>query len=723
LVASIISYSALIACVIIGIEVLSISQRVHDELRKQIDLLVAEELPQLAQALWDYNQEAANLILHGIMENPYVARVELKDEQGSTIATLDRARGESLPRGAPTAFPGQGLEQSYLILFTPRGKPPRSLGSLSLWPSLEVERGRVRELLAMAIGLAITIVVMLVIVIKLTIERILGRPLRKIAGRLSSIETVEPGRPVLLPEQDTHEELLVIANAINEMGTRIGESERRFRSLFEDSPISIWDEDLTAVKAIVDEAAASGVRDWPGYFEPLGRVRACLSAMRVRDVNKATLLLLGFPGKEDLLANLAGIFSAESYEAMRAELAALASGQVSYEGDSVHVNAKGERLFVRISLKIVPGYEGTWSRVLVSVMDLSERRKIEEALERSEAKYRGLVEQSLEGIMLLDRTGTLLDCNAVTVAFMRKDKVTLLGAKIWDLAFGLSPVREGSPIGYDQLQAFWEKAIDDCIAGMPAAPAESSMRGLDDTSTTIEQILFPIHAGLGVMVGAIFRDVTAQRAASRALMESLREKEVLLQEVHHRVKNNLQIICSLIHLEGSSIDESSPIAGSLADMEARVSAMALVHDLLYLSDDLVHVDFASYVRQLVAQLASAYVDDRERIELRLSIGDVHLSLEKAIPCGLLINELVANSLKHAFPSGRKGAIRVSMTREDRAVSLMVADDGVGAPEAAIASPARNTIGLKLVEALASQLQGEYEIDGRNGFAVRLRFPD
>jgi two-component sensor histidine kinase len=225
------------------------------------------------------------------------------------------------------------------------------------------------------------------------------------------------------------------------------------------------------------------------------------------------------------------------------------------------------------------------------------------------------------------------------------------------------------------------------------------------------------------MVGAIFRDVTAQRAASRALMESLREKEVLLQEVHHRVKNNLQIICSLIHLEGSSIDESSPIAGSLADMEARVSAMALVHDLLYLSDDLVHVDFASYVRQLVAQLASAYVDDRERIELRLSIGDVHLSLEKAIPCGLLINELVANSLKHAFPSGRKGAIRVSMTREDRAVSLMVADDGVGAPEAAIASPARNTIGLKLVEALASQLQGEYEIDGRNGFAVRLRFPD
>jgi two-component sensor histidine kinase len=251
---------------------------------------------------------------------------------------------------------------------------------------------------------------------------------------------------------------------------------------------------------------------------------------------------------------------------------------------------------------------------------------------------------------------------------------------------------------------------------------ETRALGPNGTSLAIERTLYPIRAASGAMVGVILRDVTAQRAASLAVMESLREKEALLQEVHHRVKNNLQIICSLIHLEASSMENSSPMADSLADMEARVSAMALVHDLLYLSDDLSHIDSASYVQQLVAQLGSAYVDDRKRIELRLSIGDVPLSLEKAIPCGLLINELVTNSLKHAFPSGRKGTIRISMAREGNSISLEVADDGVGAPGPERPKSASGSIGLKLVDALASQMQGTYEIDGSSGFAVRLRFP-
>jgi len=218
-------------------------------------------------------------------------------------------------------------------------------------------------------------------------------------------------------------------------------------------------------------------------------------------------------------------------------------------------------------------------------------------------------------------------------------------------------------------------------------------------------------------------DMTERAAAEKALLDSLAEKQTLLQEVHHRVKNNLQVVCSLVALQLGSVERDSPMANALADMEARVRAMSFVHEILYQSDTFASVDFASYISSLCSYLFDAYSVDRRRVQLSLEVEDVRLSLDKAIPCGLLVNELVVNSLKHAFPGDREGTISIKMARESRsAVCLSVQDDGVGASPTELESAAPRSIGVSLVRSLAKQLGGECRIEGPPGLKAGLSFP-
>jgi len=193
--------------------------------------------------------------------------------------------------------------------------------------------------------------------------------------------------------------------------------------------------------------------------------------------------------------------------------------------------------------------------------------------------------------------------------------------------------------------------------------------------------------------------------------------------VHHRVKNNLQIICSLINLQLYEVDGDSSTSRSLMDMEARVRSMSLVHEILYQSGDFAIVDFASYVKQLCDHLLAAYLADPNRISTILSIEDVSLSLDKAIPCGLLINELVVNALKHAFPEGRPGSIEVAMRLEETGwVRLTVSDDGVGIAKPWRENGTRKTLGLSLVKSLAAQLEGKCETECEDGTTISVIFP-
>jgi len=224
--------------------------------------------------------------------------------------------------------------------------------------------------------------------------------------------------------------------------------------------------------------------------------------------------------------------------------------------------------------------------------------------------------------------------------------------------------------------------------------------------------------GLGCVFGAI--DITEQERASAQLRDSLREKEVFLKEVHHRVKNNLQIVSSLLNLEASRSVNDVP-REFLEESQRRIRSMALIHEQLYLSDDVARIDFDQYVRELADHVASSYAADSRSIPVDIDVSDVARRLDQAVPTGIIINELLSNAFKHAFPGEAEGRIRIEFRQQASDYVLRVTDNGVGFSGISPAS-SQQALGRRLVESLARQIHGSIDFSEDAGLAVILRFP-
>jgi two-component sensor histidine kinase len=216
------------------------------------------------------------------------------------------------------------------------------------------------------------------------------------------------------------------------------------------------------------------------------------------------------------------------------------------------------------------------------------------------------------------------------------------------------------------------------------------------------------------------RDITERKLAENATQSALREKETLLREIHHRVKNNMQIISSLFNLQaGHIMDEEA--RRLLKEGQLRIRSMALIHEKLYKSRDLSTIDLASYIQSLLAYIIHFYKVDTRQIQLATDLEEVSLDINSAMPCGLLLNELISNALKHAFPGGRKGTVTIGLRREkDGTVELRIADDGVGIPEA-MDFRATESLGLQIVNLLVEQLEGTIKLDKEKGTSFTVNF--
>jgi two-component sensor histidine kinase len=218
-------------------------------------------------------------------------------------------------------------------------------------------------------------------------------------------------------------------------------------------------------------------------------------------------------------------------------------------------------------------------------------------------------------------------------------------------------------------------------------------------------------------------EVEQRRKAETVVSASLKEKKVLLQEIHHRVKNNLQIICSLISLQSKRIKDEM-ILGALQDTESRIKSMALIHEQLYRSDDFSRIDIAAYVERLIDAITPHHLKRSEAIEIITELDQVSLTVGTALPCSLLINELVTNCLKHAFPNGQSGRIKVEFHKiPGNRYRIVVADNGVGLPTDLDLHKTKS-LGLQLVANLAElQLRGNIDLSVNNGTIVTIEFSD
>ena len=248
-----------------------------------------------------------------------------------------------------------------------------------------------------------------------------------------------------------------------------------------------------------------------------------------------------------------------------------------------------------------------------------------------------------------------------------------------------------------------------------AEDAEAEKLRLRETQKAVLNILEDLASEK-----ALLEQSQGEVARSEAVRASLREKEVLLKEIHHRVKNNLQVISSLLSLQARYLTD--PKAREIFNQsQNRVQSIALVHEQLYQSPDLSHVNFSEYTASLLDNLFHNYSAAERGLAKEIDVGGARLTIDVAIPCGLIVNELVTNALKHAFPDGRRGTIWVVLQENPVELRLAIEDDGVGMPESL---DPRNTgsLGLDLVFTFAEQLDASVEIERKGGTSFQFRFP-
>lgn len=221
--------------------------------------------------------------------------------------------------------------------------------------------------------------------------------------------------------------------------------------------------------------------------------------------------------------------------------------------------------------------------------------------------------------------------------------------------------------------------------------------------------------------GQLTRDITERRAAELQARETLRQ-EMLLKEIHHRVKNNLQVISSLLFLQSTGVQDPATLE-ILKESQSRVKSIALIHEKLYRSHDLERLDFGEYLRDLLAEMIRIYGIGNERVSIHTEVEDVTLGIDTALPCGLIINELVSNALKHAFPDGCGGDMWLELhCIQDGKYVLMVRDNGIGLP-ATFDWQRSKSLGLRLVADLTKQLDGKLVVDRSQGTSFQITFAE
>jgi len=365
------------------------------------------------------------------------------------------------------------------------------------------------------------------------------------------------------------------------------------------------------------------------------------------------------------------------------------------------VRANGEEFPVQISLSPIETEGGT---LITSIIrDMTTQRL-------AEARFRGLLESAPDSIVVVDSAGVIAIVNTETERMFGYERHELLGQPIEILVPERSRGRHhGDRSSY---------SADPNTRPM-AAGRQLSGRKKNGSEFPVEISLSPLRGEDETLVISIVRDVTERRLFEEQIQTSLREKEALLREIHHRVKNNLQITSSLLRLQASNITDAG--ARLIFDeTQMRIRSMALVHEKLYQAKNLTRINFADYVRTLGELLFKSFAATSDSVSLDVAGDDFFLDIDTAVPCGLIVNEVLSNALKHAFPGGR-GAISVRLTLAEGRCVMTIRDDGVGLPPQ-FDLRSIDTLGLQLVRGLVQQIDGLLEVRSIIGTEFRIEFP-
>jgi len=390
-----------------------------------------------------------------------------------------------------------------------------------------------------------------------------------------------------------------------------------------------------------------------------------------------------------------------------ARIAAAVPKQARGEYDEEYRIVRSDRSvrWIRETAFPVRDTSGQVSRIVGIAQDITRQKEAEESLRATSVLLSSLIDNLHAGIVVEDQSRKIIHLNP---AFCKMFDVT-------------APVE--SLLGTDSKLVFreqqvWAKRSDEVIRAGQECRAEEMV---SESGRVFLRDYFPLSVD-GDWHYHLWRyeDITDRKRNEERIRASLKEKEVLLKEIHHRVKNNLQVISSLLNLQANQIRDRET-AQVFRDSQSRVKAMSLVHERLYQSSDLARIDFAGYVEDVTRHLLRSYQSGPRGVRLKVDVDPVSFNIDTAIPCALIINELVSNSLKYAFPNGKDGEINIRLNQtETEDLNLCISDNGIGFP-ANVSWEKTDSLGLQLVRSLTDQLNGSIKCQLDRGAQFDIRF--
>ncbi len=327
-------------------------------------------------------------------------------------------------------------------------------------------------------------------------------------------------------------------------------------------------------------------------------------------------------------------------------------------------------------------------------------------------RFRALLDQSNDSIFLLEMpSGRFTDVNKSASKQMGYSNEIMIEMSLEDLV---------AKNELERIQLIFNELIEN-RESKGRKTFSSIFNGDDGKKIPVEISASVVKFSDTVYIVMVVRDITERKEAEDKIRASLEEKKILLREIHHRVKNNMQIISSLLNLQTRYIDDEQ-VVDILKESQNRVKSMAIIHEKLYQSRGLARIGFADYIKHLATYLLQSYVVDQASVTIETDVDNIFLDIDTAIPCGLIINELVTNSLKHAFTGAMEGCITIHLREDKDKFILRVRDNGIGFPET-IDFQNTETLGLQLINNLVMQLEGTVELKINDGTEFKIIFQE
>ncbi len=430
---------------------------------------------------------------------------------------------------------------------------------------------------------------------------------------------------------------------------------------------------------------------------------------KINEFNAAAEKTFGYSKEEIVGMNLSTLFS-DMTEMEKVLVKITEDGSLANE--IINKKKDGSFFISYLSSSVLKDENGNIVGTMGVSRDITTIKKAEEELRLSEERHRAIYDQAYIGIARIAKMGRFLLVNERLSDMLGYTADELYRKTFYEL--GVQAEVEKDLVDWDLLLG---GKIQNFSREQKYIRKDGELVNANVTVSLVRD-----GNGNPNYFVAVFEDITERKEYEKQLEDSIKEKEVLLKEVHHRVKNNMQVISSILNLQSSYVDDEVAL-DMLRESQDRIKSMSFVHESLYQSNKLAEVNFAEYIKNIARNLYHSYGRMEGGITMNYELQDIYMNLDTSIPCGLIINEIVSNSLKYAFLDREKGNILINFSKlSDGKLKLIISDDGIGLPENFDIENA-DSLGLQLVTTLTTQIGGELVIDSKKGTSFSIVFKE